>query len=569
MQIGGVIIIGRFPGGLGSPEPKEKGHTVRKIQALATILVMTAAAVAGSGEWTVADRRAPRADDPAAHQERLDDPPAPVVERPLVKESPAPTVVERNGYVSVQVNVGPAGGNIAGDAANEPSIAVDPTAPLRIAVGWRQFDSIASNFREGGWSWSADGGRSWAAGQVLENGVFRSDPVLTSDAEGRFYYYSLISDGGVLCSMFLSDDRGETWFGPIDAFGGDKAWFAVDTGGGPGHGNVYVSWAQASNQFGVRTFSRSLDGGFNYSEPIATEPTPTWGTLTVGLEGELYVVGNANYDRDRFVVHRAFNVADPSADPPGFDVIEVDLGGAQRVGGEFPLGSPNPGGLTGQVWIDLDRSEGPNLGNLYIVSSVEPTAGADPMDVHFVRSTDGGATWSDPVAIHTDDRDAWQWFATMSVAPNGRIDVVWIESLNNADPNWGELYYSWSWNAGFSWSQPIAVSPVFDSWLGWPNQQKMGDYFHMVSDRVGAHLIYAATFNGEQDVYYLRLGDTDCNSNGVGDGHDLSAGWVDCNSNGLIDRCEIDAGTAIDDDGDGFIDSCRLPPLRPGGRLAP
>ena len=82
-------------------------------------------------------------------------------------------MVERNGYTSVQVNLGAGGGNIPGDAANEPSIAVDPNAPLRMAVGWRQFDSIASNFREGGWSWSADGGQQWARGRVLENNVFR------------------------------------------------------------------------------------------------------------------------------------------------------------------------------------------------------------------------------------------------------------------------------------------------------------------------------------------------------------------------------------------------------------
>ena len=33
----------------------------------------------------------------------------------------------------------------------------------------------------------------------------------------------------------------------------------------------------------------------------------------------------------------------------------------------------------------------------------------------------------------------------------------------------------------------------------------MGDYFHMVSDDSGAHLAWAGTFNGEQDVYYGRI----------------------------------------------------------------
>jgi hypothetical protein len=147
--------------------------------------------------------------------------------------------------------------------------------------------------------------------------------------------------------------------------------------------------------------------------------------------------------------------------------------------------------------------------------------------------------------------------------------MVWVESLDAASPNVGELYYTRSTDGGLSWAQPAAVSPPFDSWLGWPQQDKLGDYYHMVSDLVGADLAYAATFNGEQDVYYLRIGDTDCNGNGIGDPDDLAAGLADCNGNLLIDRCEIAAGTVEDGDGDGVIDACRVAPRRPGRRLLP
>src|SRR5262249_26229795 len=41
---------------------------------------------------------------------------------------------------SVQVNVDANGLNIPGDAANEPSLVIDPTNPLRMTIGWRQFD---------------------------------------------------------------------------------------------------------------------------------------------------------------------------------------------------------------------------------------------------------------------------------------------------------------------------------------------------------------------------------------------------------------------------------------------
>src|SRR3954469_22447477 len=61
----------------------------------------------------------------------------------------------------VQVNVNSLGQDIVGDAANEPSIAVDPTNPNRMAIGWRQFNTISSNFRQAGVA--TNGGQTWTA----------------------------------------------------------------------------------------------------------------------------------------------------------------------------------------------------------------------------------------------------------------------------------------------------------------------------------------------------------------------------------------------------------------------
>src|SRR5262245_27395430 len=49
-------------------------------------------------------------------------------------------------FTIVQVNVSSSQANITGDAANEPSIAVDPNNHNRMAIGWRQFDTVSSNF---------------------------------------------------------------------------------------------------------------------------------------------------------------------------------------------------------------------------------------------------------------------------------------------------------------------------------------------------------------------------------------------------------------------------------------
>ncbi len=46
-------------------------------------------------------------------------------------------VSQLDAFASIQVNVTANGLNITGDAANEPSICVDPTNGSKMAIGWR------------------------------------------------------------------------------------------------------------------------------------------------------------------------------------------------------------------------------------------------------------------------------------------------------------------------------------------------------------------------------------------------------------------------------------------------
>src|SRR6266571_2768856 len=68
-----------------------------------------------------------------------------------------PAAVSTPFGTSYQVNVDAFGQNIAGDAANEPSLCIDPTNPNRIAVGWRQFNTTNDSFRQAGWGYSTNG----------------------------------------------------------------------------------------------------------------------------------------------------------------------------------------------------------------------------------------------------------------------------------------------------------------------------------------------------------------------------------------------------------------------------
>lgn len=416
------------------------------------------------------------------------------------KTSPAMRT-RSTGVFTAQVNVNASGQNILGDAANEPNIAVDPIHPNNIVIGWRQFDNVASNFRQAGWSYTSDAGQTWTFPGVIEPGIFRSDPVLDYDSAGNFYYNSLTSDATYHCKVFKSYDGGAIWDAGVEAKGGDKQWMTIDRTRGVGSGNIYACWNSSYSFCPPGFFTRSTDEGVSYEDCVVIDGYPYWGTMAVGNDGELYIGGTYN-SNNGVVVSKSTNVETPGSAIAWDFPVEVDMDGF--ITGWTPM---NPEGILGQVNIDVDRSNGPGRGNVYVLASVVRTSSSDPADVMFAKSTDGGLTWGFPIQVNDDASTSnYQWFGTMSVAPNGRIDVVWLDTRDApAGSDQSALYYSYSTNRGESFSVNEKISDSFDPHIGYPQQYKMGDYFDMVSDNAGAHLAWANTLNGEEDVYYTHI----------------------------------------------------------------
>ena len=419
--------------------------------------------------------------------------------------------MRRSDFFTTQVNVDGAGNNIVGDAGNEPSLAVDPTNTDRIVVGWRQFDNIASNFRQAGYGYSTNGGGAFTFSGPINPGVFRSDPVLDFDGEGNLYYNSLTVN--FACDVYKIEDGGVVWDGPFPAHGGDKQWMRMDRTTGIGARNNYSNWNESFTTCAPGYFTRSTDGSETFETCIEIDESPRWGTLAVDANGDLYITGISN-NGTGFVVIKSSTAKDPGAAVTWESVTVVDLDGDLGIGQTI-----NPQGLSGQTWVDVDLSND----NVYVLATVERFSVSDPADVMFAKSTDGGASFAAPVRINTDTgTDAYQWFGTLSVAPNGRIDVIWLDT--RAAPSGtvdSVLYYSYSEDEGESWTDNEPISDAFDPTIGYPQQNKMGDYFDMISDNDFAHLAWANTLNGGQDVYYTRitpalLGINDLSSNSFG-----------------------------------------------------
>jgi hypothetical protein len=434
---------------------------------------------------------------PTEPLEEYDNPPAP---SPLWGIGVSPGMVSQEGlFISRQVNVNASGMNITGDAANEPSIAVDPTNGSKIVIGWRQFNSVSSNFRQSGYGYTSDGGMTWTFPGVLENNVFRSDPVLISDDTGRFYYLSLLQT--FFDNVWRSLNGGQSWTNLGPATGGDKQWFTVDNTTSTGHGFQYQCWSTAGNNYGGRQFSRSTDGGVTWRDPVNIPNSPQWGTPDVDSTGNLFIAG-VNVNSGQVWCTRSTNAKNGAATPSFDQSTAVNLGGSFNFSGAI-----NPGGLAGMLFLAVDRSGTSTNNNIYMMASVQPTGFSNGTDVMFVRSTDGGLTFSAPKRVNDDpiNHSKWHWFGTFSVAPNGRLDSVWLDTRSAANNTDSQLFYSYSTDAGNTWAPNIAVSNAFNPFLGYPNQNKMGDYITMVSDNAGADVAYTATFNLEEDVYHVRV----------------------------------------------------------------
>jgi hypothetical protein len=480
--------------------------------------------------------------------ESYDNPPAP----PRKIETSPRMISQFGAFTSFQVNVDANHQNIIGDAANEVSISVDPTNANKKTIAWRQFNDVSSNFRQGGWGYTTDGGATWTFPGVLENNVFRSDPVTKSDEVGNFFYLSLQSN--VQTSFFCDDlwrslNGGQSWTllsGEKGGGGGDKQWFTIDKTNGPGHGFQYQSDDGINCSGGGVQFQRSVDGGVTWQNPINIPNSPAYGTQDVDTNGNLFIGGEGS---NTFYCERSSN-AQMATQTPTFDRST-----AVNMGGFLGSGGINPAGLDGQVFLAIDRSGGATNNNIYMVASVVPN-GRSTTDVMFVRSTDGGLTFSAPKKINDDvvNPSKWHWFGTFAVAPNGRLDAVWYDSRNAANNTDSQLFYSYSTDAGVTWAPNVAVSNSFNPSEGYPNQSKIGDYITIVSDNTGADVAYSATFNfnatrnqHEEDVYYVRVAPTSSSLNLVSAASRLThgaAGTFDVNMpltgvSGVEDRSAI------------------------------
>ena len=212
-----------------------------------------------------------------------------------------------------------------------------------------------------------------------------------SDELGNFFYLSLQSN--VQQSFFCDDlwssiNGAQSWTllsGEQGAGGGDKQWLTIDKTSGPGHGFQYQLDDGINCNGGGVQFQRSTNGGVTWQSPVSIPNGPIYGSLDVDTNGNVFLGGEGS----TFYCIRSSN-AQIGGQTPTFDQVT-----AVNMGGDLGSGGINGVGLTGMLFLAIDHSGGATNNNVYMLASVIPP-GRSTTDVMFVRSTDGGLTFSAP-----------------------------------------------------------------------------------------------------------------------------------------------------------------------------
>ncbi len=430
---------------------------------------------------------------------------------------------------------------------------------------------------------SSDNGATWTAPAPLNNNA-DSDagnddrPQVATDGQGNWVAVWFSDEPDIAGGIGNDDDilvarstnNGATWTAPAPLntnAGGDTGFDSLPHVATDGQGNWVAVWGSCEPNIdgGIGMDSdilvaRSSNNGATWTDPAplntnAGDDTGGDGDPQIATDG----LGNwvAVWHSDEPDI--AGGIGDTE-----FDTLvarSTDNGAIWTA--PTPLNS-NAGGDTGNDFRAQVTSDG--QGNWVAVwDSEEPAlAGGIGMDVDILvaRSSDNGATWTDPAPLNTNaDTDAGDDPGddfNPRVATDGQGN--WVAALETCEPNIAggigmdfDILVARSTDNGATWTDPAPL-----------NTNAEGDPGHDFSPQVATDgqgnwvavwESFESSIGGgigpDGDILVARFALPDCNNNGIGDGQDIADGTSeDCNANGVPDECEADT------DGDGVIDDC-------------
>jgi|GEM_PF-1060009 len=399
-------------------------------------------------------------------------------------------------------------GERSGDPIVGPAVRVDPgtgrspsNEPSSTAVpGGGGGDTVVATFNDQssggglGVSISTDGGATWSDSVIPSppgHGSFsEGDPMTAYDPRtGNLWVGAIAFDFGTGGLFVARKEPTDDAFRPSvyagQEFFADKGWMAA----GPVFGNPDQTALYIAYNEGVR---RSIDLGesWQFSSPL---PNGFGRLPRVGPGGELYV---SYFDTDHVLV-RSFDNGNTFG--PEITIAEQmqtidddDFPGAARV---LAYGSLAVDPIDGELFLvypDVTDVDGPRTN----------------VDLYFVRSPDGGETWSSPVVLNGDGQPTGdQFFPWLEADAHGRLHLIFYDSRNVSQPDAQEdgfldAYYAYSDDDGDSWVEIRLTATSFNTKDSFDaSLQFIGDYLGVAIADGNAYPTYHSTENGFSEIY--------------------------------------------------------------------
>jgi hypothetical protein len=229
----------------------------------------------------------------------------------------------------------------------------------------------------------------------------------------------------------------------------------VVTGSGGGEVSQYVPAVAASTDHGA-TFSRVSA----LPLPAGADSKGNWGDrdfIAIGPDGTVYVTWDYGPPGDPVKIRNSPGGSDWYTAGEFNAVVQKSSDGGRTwtdpasVSPGFPLG----GAYSAPIVAEPDGT----LDVLYWQHPTDPdTLAVSPGHEYFTRSTDGGATWSTPVAVDpgagTIGLAVWWIDGSLAVDSAGNLYAAWDTQAKGHDTAW----LAWSSDGGQHWSRRLRVT---------------------------------------------------------------------------------------------------------------
>ncbi|MBM3314859.1 exo-alpha-sialidase [candidate division WOR-3 bacterium] len=323
---------------------------------------------------------------------------------------------------------------------------------------------------------STDGGATWTTTwwkDPTAPNTWHTDPVLLVDDTG--YVHMFIQYSTSVIRHYLSTDHGSTWCDTTDVSttgSVDKPWGCI------GNNDIYMAWQDVGSSAGIY-FARSTDGGRSWTNRrIDSNNTGITG-ICCSPSGIIYLM-NRNWGDDGVLFTRS---TDRGATFAPWLTITTGCTYTSGYGDRAPLPSiaaPTDSNVV-ITWVD-DR-----YGN---------------WDVLYVRSTDGGATWSS-LAQLCDSTAGGQCKGWVTADPFGGLHFLWYHtpSWPTSASSWWSVRYRHSDDYGATFSPSIRLTDtVFRSPVSF-----IGEYHVMVTDDEYVRAVWAdGRGTTDLDLYFAQ-----------------------------------------------------------------